>query len=98
MATEGRIAGVDPSPEMIEQARARNVTAIEIGRVDLRRGIVERLPFDDNAFDKALAINSMQVWSDIEVGLREILRVLKARGKDRSRIYALFGPNQRRAA
>jgi ubiquinone/menaquinone biosynthesis C-methylase UbiE len=81
VATEGRIAGVDPSPEMVEQARARNVTAIEARRVDLRRGIVESLPFDDNSFDKPLAINSMQVWSDVEAGLREVLRVLKPRAR-----------------
>jgi len=35
------------------------------------------LPFDDNVFDKALAINSMQVWADPASGLREIHRVIK---------------------
>jgi ubiquinone/menaquinone biosynthesis C-methylase UbiE len=32
----GYITGVDPSDEMVEQARARNVKAMENGRVDLR--------------------------------------------------------------
>jgi ubiquinone/menaquinone biosynthesis C-methylase UbiE len=45
--------------------------------VDLRRGSAESLPFEDNMFDKALAINSMQVWPDAMAGLREIRRVLK---------------------
>jgi ubiquinone/menaquinone biosynthesis C-methylase UbiE len=58
------IAGVDPSEEMVQQAKARNVKAIESGRVDLRYGSVESLSFEDNTFDKALAINSMQVWPD----------------------------------
>jgi ubiquinone/menaquinone biosynthesis C-methylase UbiE len=40
------------------------VKAIESGRVDLRYGSVESLSFEDNTFDKALAINSMQVWPD----------------------------------
>ena len=35
-ATAGYIAGVDQSKEMVEQARVRNVIAIESGRVDLR--------------------------------------------------------------
>jgi ubiquinone/menaquinone biosynthesis C-methylase UbiE len=81
LATAGHVAGVDSSREMVEQARARNVAAIRSGRVDLRHGSVESLPFDDNRFDKALAINSMQVWPDAVVGLREMRRVMKPGGR-----------------
>jgi ubiquinone/menaquinone biosynthesis C-methylase UbiE len=77
LAVAGHIAGIDPSEEMVAQARAQNATAIKNGRVDLRRGSVEHLPFDDNAFDKALAINSMQVWPNSNAGLTEIRRVMK---------------------
>src|SRR5215813_2348663 len=77
LASAGHVAGIDPSREMVEQARARNATGIEGGLVDLRRGSVESLPFDDNSFDKALAINSMQVWPDSKTGLTEIRRVMK---------------------
>ena len=78
--SEGYIAGVDPSEEMVEQARARNVNAMESSRVDLRYGSVERLPFEDNTFTKALAINSMQVWPDAVAGLREMRRVMTPGG------------------
>lgn len=81
LATAGQVAGIDPSREMVEQARARNATAVQSGRVDLRHGSIESLPFDDNSFDKALAINSMQVWPDAVVGLREMRRVMKPGGK-----------------
>jgi ubiquinone/menaquinone biosynthesis C-methylase UbiE len=77
LATRGHVAGIDPSREMVEQARARNATAIQNGRVEIRRGSVESLPFDDNSFDKVLAINSMQVWPDAGAGLRDIRRVMK---------------------
>jgi len=77
----GHVAGIDPSREMVRQARARNAGAIEGGRVDLRRGGVESLPFDSNTFDKAIAINSMQVWPDTVAGLREIRRVVRPGGK-----------------
>ena len=77
----GYVAGVDPSKEMVEQATARNVKAIESGRVDLRYGSVESLPFEDNTFNKALAINSMQVWPDAVAGLREMRRVMKPGGR-----------------
>jgi ubiquinone/menaquinone biosynthesis C-methylase UbiE len=77
----GYIAGVDPSAEMVRQAKARNVKAIEGGRVDLRYGSVESLPFEDKTFDKALAINSMQVWPDAVAGLQEVRRIMKPGGK-----------------
>ena len=73
----GNVAGIDSSLEMVEQARARNAIAIESGHADLRHGSVERLPFDENSFDKALAINSMHVWPDAVAGLREMGRVIK---------------------
>jgi ubiquinone/menaquinone biosynthesis C-methylase UbiE len=38
------------------------------------------MPFPDERFDKALAINSMQAWPDARPGLREIQRVLKHGG------------------
>jgi len=81
LLTSGRVAGIDYSEEMVEQARVRNANAIETGRVELRRGSVESLPFENDAFDKALAINSMQVWPSAVAGLREIRRVMKPGGR-----------------
>ena len=77
LASTGYIAGIDYSKEMVEQATERNRSAINAGLVDLRQGSVESLPFEDSTFDKALTVNSMQVWSDAAIGLREIRRVLK---------------------
>jgi ubiquinone/menaquinone biosynthesis C-methylase UbiE len=74
LASAGYVAGIDPSREMVEQARARNATTISSGRVNLQRGSVEGLPFDDDTFDKALAINSMQVWPDPAAGWRTLWR------------------------
>jgi ubiquinone/menaquinone biosynthesis C-methylase UbiE len=74
------VAGVDSSKEMVEQAIIRNAKAIEAGLVQLHCGSVEKLPFADDTFDKALAINSMQVWSDAMVGLRSMWRVIKVGG------------------
>lgn len=80
MMSTGYVAGVDASQEMVEQARARNAKG-EAGSVQLHYGSVEALPFADDTFDKALAINSMQVWSDALVGLRELRRVMKVGGR-----------------
>jgi ubiquinone/menaquinone biosynthesis C-methylase UbiE len=80
-ARSGRVAGVDPSAEMVRQAMRRNAQAIEAGRVDLRRAGADQLPFPDGAFDKALAVNSMQIWPDPAAGMREVRRVLKPGGQ-----------------
>jgi ubiquinone/menaquinone biosynthesis C-methylase UbiE len=79
-APAGSVSGVDQSQEMVRQAAARNADALRSRRADLRYGSVERLPFADETFDKALAINSMQAWPDARAGLREIRRVLKHGG------------------
>lgn len=80
-ASSGRVVGVDYSKEMVEQATVRNAKAIEAGLVDLLEGSVERLPFEDETFNSALAVNSMQVWPDAVAGLREIRRVMKPGGR-----------------
>jgi SAM-dependent methyltransferase len=77
----GRVAGIDGSSEMVAQACARNALGVESGHIELRQGLVDGMPFSDNSFDKALAVNSMQVWPDPVAGLREILRVMIPGGR-----------------
>ena len=79
--SRGCIAGVDASTEMAGQAKARNAEAIESGRVDLRYGLAESLPFGNDTFTKALAINSMQAWPCPMAGLREMQRVMVPGGR-----------------
>ncbi|WP_306052205.1 class I SAM-dependent methyltransferase [Natronococcus wangiae] len=81
VVADGRVAGVDYSETMVDRARRRNAGTIDAGRVDLRYGSVEALPFDDDdAFDDAFSINSLHVWPDRRAGLREIRRVLRPGG------------------
>ncbi|HEX2244240.1 MAG TPA: class I SAM-dependent methyltransferase, partial [Gammaproteobacteria bacterium] len=81
LVLSGQVTGVDYSEEMVRQATFRNAAAIKTGRVDLRQGSVEDLPFENGTFDKVLAINSMQVWPNAVTGLREIQRVMKRGGR-----------------
>jgi ubiquinone/menaquinone biosynthesis C-methylase UbiE len=92
-APDGRVAGIDLSPEMVGQAAKRNAAAIARHAVDLRRGSADDLPFDDATFDAALAINSMQVWPDTMAALREIRRVAKVGG----RLALVFTPRSGQA-
>jgi ubiquinone/menaquinone biosynthesis C-methylase UbiE len=75
------VAGVDPSAEMLRQGTKRNAAAIGEGRVELHQNSADDMPFADGRFDKALAINSMQLWPDKLAGLRELSRVLRRDGQ-----------------
>ena len=79
-ASGGYVVGIDPSKVMLDQATARNAKAIASGQVDLRLGLAEALPLGDNSFDKAMVMNSLQVWPDAIAGLRELRRVMKSGG------------------
>ncbi len=78
--TEGFVAGVDPSPIMLQQAARRNAEAIREGRVQLQLGSATALPFEDASFDKALSANSLPFWPDQEAGVKEMWRVLTSGG------------------
>jgi ubiquinone/menaquinone biosynthesis C-methylase UbiE len=80
-AHQGRVAGVDLSETMLEIACHRNRAQIEAGRVELHFGSVNRLPFDDSTFDKAMTMNSLHLWPDAVAGLREIRRTLRTGGR-----------------
>jgi ubiquinone/menaquinone biosynthesis C-methylase UbiE len=80
-AHQGRVVGVDPSETMLEMAHRRNRARIELGRVELRLGSVDKLPFDDATFDKAMTMNSLHLWPDPVAGLKEVRRTLRTGGR-----------------
>ena len=68
------VSGIDASPHMINRARAR------MGRAcSLKTGMAEDLPFDDNEFDLAVLINTLEFLDDPLSALREAGRVAKRR-------------------
>jgi ubiquinone/menaquinone biosynthesis C-methylase UbiE len=88
-ASEERVCGVDPSAVMLHQAAARNRTAVQAGRVELRRGEASALPYPDGLFTKACAIHTLYFWPSIDGGLRELYRVLRPDGPDGLLILAV---------
>lgn len=80
-AHQGRVVGVDLSETMLEMARRRNRTQIETGRIELQLGAVDKLPFADTTFDKAMTMNSLHLWPDPVAGLKEIRRTLRPGGR-----------------
>ncbi len=73
------IAGVDPSELMVRIARRK--CRGYAGRLDLRVGFADSLPFEDNVFDRALSVHTTYFWPRLEPGLREVRRVLNDGGR-----------------
>jgi len=94
-----RVAGVDPTPTMLEVASHRAAIAAAGDRVDLRLGSDCPLPWEDRAFDAVAALHSFQFWPDARASLREIRRVLRPGGRlvlilrDHSRNAPVWLPN-----
>jgi ubiquinone/menaquinone biosynthesis C-methylase UbiE len=66
------LCGVDASPLMIRRARER------LGnKAVLKAGMAEDLPFEDNAFDLVLFINTLEFLDDPLAALKEAGRVAK---------------------
>ncbi|MCG6908813.1 MAG: methyltransferase domain-containing protein [Deltaproteobacteria bacterium] len=68
------VTGIDPSPYMLDVS-ARNYG----DRVDLYRGIAEDLPFEDNSFNHASLVTTLEFVDDPLKALEEACRVAKDR-------------------
>ncbi len=66
-----KVIAVEPSPVMIAQRPADRARAI--------RGVAESIPLADKSVDATMGVFTMQHWSDVDRGLREVLRVTRRR-------------------
>jgi ubiquinone/menaquinone biosynthesis C-methylase UbiE len=80
IASGGRICGIDFSEASVATARKTNKQWIEMGRVEIRQGMVSHLPFPDQMFDLATAVETHYYWPDLPADMREVRRVLKSGG------------------
>jgi arsenite methyltransferase len=65
---------------MVSEAEAFNQELIRAGRATFRLASVEAIPFAADAFDHALAVNTIYFWPDPVRALAEIRRVLRPDG------------------
>ena len=77
---EGRVAGIDMTPEMLAKARA---AAAELGaaNVEFVEGEVERLPFPDESFDVVISNGVIDLVPDKDAVFDELFRVLVPGGR-----------------
>jgi len=76
----GRVIGVDMTPEMVEKAR-NNAKEGNYGNVEFRLGEIENLPVADNSVDVVISNCVINLSPDKRRVFKEAFRVLKPNGR-----------------
>jgi arsenite methyltransferase len=74
----GQVVGLDISDEMIRQARAESK---EFENILYVWGSAEKIPWEENFFDKVLSVESFYYYPDQDRALNELFRVMAPRGR-----------------
>jgi arsenite methyltransferase len=80
VAPDGRVIGVDMTPEMLDRARS-NAAAAGYMNVEFRLGEIENLPVADRSADFVISNCVVNLSTDKPRVFREALRVLKPGGR-----------------
>jgi SAM-dependent methyltransferase len=78
------VSAIDLSEQMVASFRARARDAGLEGRIDVRLGDGQRLPFDSGAYDAAFSMFGLMFFPDRVAGMREMRRVLRPGGASRA--------------
>lgn len=77
----GSAAGIDVSEPMVTLARRSFQREIAAGRLDVQLGSVSAIPYGNDSFDAAAAVNTLHFWPDPLGGVRDVHRVLRSGGR-----------------
>jgi arsenite methyltransferase len=77
---EGKVIGVDMTPEMLDRARA-NAAKGDYKNVEFRLGEIENLPVADNSIDVIISNCVINLSEDKQKVFKEAFRVLKPGGR-----------------
>jgi arsenite methyltransferase len=80
VGSDGRVTGVDMTPEMLSRARAA-AAEMGAGNVDFVEGDVEKLPFAAGSFDVVISNGVIDLIPDKNAVFSEIFRVLRPGGR-----------------
>lgn len=80
VAPSGKVIGIDMTPAMIEKARA-NARRAGIDNVEIREGLAEELPVEDDSIDVVISNGVLNLCPDKHSAYRELMRVLKPGGR-----------------
>lgn len=74
------VTGLDISPGMLEIGKQKVNAEGLSNKIDMIIGDSEELPFEDGTFDAITVAFGVRNFENLELGLQEILRVLKPKG------------------
>src|SRR5262245_51218679 len=77
---EGRVIGLDMTPEMVERAR-RNAHDAGLGNVEVREGLMEAIPLEDASVDVVVSNGVLNLSTRKSRVLAEARRVLRPGGR-----------------
>lgn len=77
---EGKVFGVDMTPEMIELAN-RNAEKVGAKNVEFKHSMIESLPLDDSTVDVIISNCVINLSPDKDAVFREAIRVLRPGGR-----------------
>lgn len=77
---EGKVIGMDLTPEMLERAR-ENLTKVPLENVTFQEGSAEDLPFPEASFHVVISNGVFNLVPDKARALKEVCRVLKPNGR-----------------
>ena len=80
VAPDGRVVGIDMTPEMLAKARGAAAEA-RIENVEFLEAEAEKLPFDDETFDVVISNGVVDLIPDKDAVFSELYRVLKPGGR-----------------
>ncbi len=81
IATDGKVTGIDYSPDAVVVAGKKNRALINKGRVEIFQGSVSSMRFSDGAFGLITAVETHYFWPDFRNDLKEVFRVTKQNGQ-----------------
>jgi SAM-dependent methyltransferase len=79
VGAEGRVIGVDMTAEMLQRSQAA-ASAMGLGNVEFRQGVIENLPVEDSWADVVISNGVINLCADKRRVFGEIMRVLHPGG------------------
>jgi demethylmenaquinone methyltransferase/2-methoxy-6-polyprenyl-1,4-benzoquinol methylase len=76
-----KVIGIDISKQMLEYGKPKILSKGYENRIFLELGDSENLRFEDNSFDAVTVAFGVRNFEDLDLGLKEIFRVLKPGGR-----------------
>ncbi len=77
----GRVTGIDYSPESVKKSKALNAEAIEAGRCEVIEANVLDMPFENESFDIVSAFETVYFWPEIDKAFSSVYNLLKPEGR-----------------